>query len=331
MCGSSRMSAALPDVLWYQKEKRCMFTRILAPVDTHPDAVITLALAEHIARRAHADLLLLRVVPDTATPVDVDDQLDELSRMADDIEARGGRRPHIEVAYGRPDARILETAKREGVDLIILAPHARAGLDVLRHRSVTARLMTHTVVPMLIAPEHLDGSWHASDLLNAATSLVIVPVDGSALSEQAIGIGQRVAETWQRPLLLLRAMEPFSLYGAGPEINRLERSMHEELAQQTHTSMSSLRARVARHCEVAVEAMVKPGAAERVIAHAVDSYPGSLIVMSTHGRGAAQRALLGSIALSVVRQVHEPVLILPPLAIMRGASRGADIRQPVAR
>jgi nucleotide-binding universal stress UspA family protein len=308
-----------------------MFTRVLAPIDTHPDAAVSLALAEHIARHTHADLLLMRVVADSAMARDASDQQDALSQMADDIVARGGARPQIEVVSGRPENRILEVAEREGVDLILLAPHARAGLDALRHRSVTTRLITHTTIPILVAPEHADGAWYAADLLNAATSLVIVPVDGSALSERAITVGLRIAETWRRPLLLLRAIEPFSLYGAGPETTRLERRLHEEDAQRTHTAMSNLRARVARQTSVAVEAMVKPGPAESVIAHAADSYPGSLIVMSTHGRGAAQRALLGSVALGVLRRVHEPVLILPPIAAMQRATTRPATREPVER
>lgn len=296
-----------------------MFTRVLAPIDTHLDAAVALALAEHVARQTHAELLLLRVIPDSATLCEASDQRDALSRMADDIAARGEPRPHIEIERGRPETSILEVAEGFGADLIVLAPHARAGLDALRHRSVTTRLMTHTMIPLLIAPERIDGAWHAADLLDASTALVIVPVDGSALSEQAIGVGQRVAETWRRPLLLLRAIESVSLYGAGPETNRLERRMREEEAQQTHTAMSRLRARVSRQTDVAVEAMVKRGAAEQVIAQAADSYPGSLIVMSTHGRGAAQRALLGSVALSVLRRTHEPTLILPPaMALSRG-------------
>lgn len=309
-----------------------MFTRVLAPIDTHPDAAISLALAEHIARRTHANLLLMRVIAEKVSSLDASDQRDALSRMADDIEVRGGARPRIAVIPGRPETAILEVAEREDVDLIVLAPHARAGLDALRHRSVTTRLITHTMIPLLIAPEHIGDAWHAADLLNAATSLVIVPVDGSALSERAIGIGRQIAETWRRPLLLLRAIEPFSLYGAGPETTRLERRLHEEDAQLTHTAMSSLRARLARQTDVSVEAMVKRGAPDEVIAHATDSYPGSLIVMSTHGRGAAQRALLGSVALSVLRRSREPVLILPPVVTMpHAAAPRASSRQPVSR
>ncbi|HZC07647.1 MAG TPA: universal stress protein [Ktedonobacterales bacterium] len=295
-----------------------MFTRVLAPIDTHPDAIVSVALAEQIARHTHAELFLMRVVPDATSKGDVVAHRESLERLAADITVRGGLEPHIEVVTGRPDARILETAEREDVDLIVLAPHARAGLDALRHRSVTTRLISHTAVPLLVAPEHNIGSWPAG-LLSAATSLVIVPVDGTALSEQAIGIGERIAETWERPLLLLRVIEPFSLYGAGPTTTLLERQLSEEDAQQAHSVLSNLRARVARQTNVAVEAMVKQGAADRVIAQAADSYPGSLIVMSTHGRKATERAVLGSVALNVLRRSHEPTLILPPMAVMRRA------------
>lgn len=295
-----------------------MFTRILAPIDTHPDAIVSVALAEQIARHTHAELYLMRAIPESASPREAAAHRESLERLAADISARGGLEPHIEVTAGRPDARILEAAERDEVDLIILAPHARAGLDALRHRSVTTRLLARTPVPLLVAPEHNVGTWPAG-LLSAATALVIVPIDGTALSERAIGIGQRIAETWERPLLLLRVIEPFSLYGAGAETRRLERALSDEDAQQAHSALSSLRARVARQTGVAVEAMVKHGVADRVIAQAADSYPGSLIVMSTHGRKATERAILGSVALNVLRRTHEPTLILPPLAVMRRA------------
>lgn len=308
-----------------------MFTRVLAPIDTHPGAALSLALAEHIARHAHSDVLLLRVTADSTSADEGSEHRAALSQMADDIEARGVARPRVMVTPGRPENRILEIAEREGADLIIVAPHERSGLDALRHRSVTARLLTRTTTPLLVAPPRMEDAWYSADLLSAATSLVIVPVDGSALSEQAIVVGQRIAESWRRPLLLVRALEPVNLYGAGPELRRLERRVHNEEIQRIHMMMSSLRTRVAHRAQVPVEAMVMPGAAEEVIAHAAASYPGSLIVISTHGRGAAQRAMLGSVAMGVLRHAREPVLILPPTgAVRRGSSRTAE-RQIVER
>jgi nucleotide-binding universal stress UspA family protein len=290
-----------------------------------------LALAEHIARHIRSDVLLMRVTEDSASAGEVSDHRAALARMADDIEARGGARPRIMVLSGRPENCILEVAEREGADLIVVAPHERAGLDALRHRSVTARLLTRTTIPLLVAPPRMESAWYSADLLSAATSLVIVPVDGSALSEQAIVVGQRIAESWRRPLLLVRALEPAILYGAGPELRRLERRAHDEEIQRIHVMMSSLRTRVAHRTGVPVEAMVIPGAAEGVIAHAAASYPGSLIVMSTHGRGAAQRAMLGSVAMGVLRHAREPVLILPPTGpVRRGAAHTAE-REAVER
>ncbi len=146
-----------------------MFTRVLAPIDTHPGAVVPLALAEHITRHAHSDLLLMRVTADSASGSEVSEHHAALARMADDIEARGGARPRVLVLAGRPENRILEVAEREGADLIIVAPHERAGLDALRHRSVTARLLTRTTIPLLVAPPRMEGSWYSADLLSAAT------------------------------------------------------------------------------------------------------------------------------------------------------------------
>ena len=290
-----------------------MFTRILAPIDTHADAIAAATLAEQVAYRTRGELILLRVIPETATAPEMSAHRDDLERLAADINERSGILPRVAVVMGQPEARILETAEREQADLIVLAPHARSGLEALRHRSVTMRLVAHARIPLLVAPQHSGGAWPV-ELLTTPTSLVIVPVDGAALSERAIGIGERVADMWGRPLLLLRVISPLDLYGAGPDTTILERTLREEDAQLAHQALHNLRERVARQTSVAVEAMVKPGTAEQVIAQAADSYPGSLVVMSTHGRNATQRAMLGSVTQSVLERAHEPTLILPPAA-----------------
>ena len=43
-------------------------------------------------------------------------------------------------------------------------------------------------------------------------------------------------------------------------------------------------------------------------------WPADLVVVGTHGRGGAARALLGSVAEAVVRDAGCSVLVIPPLA-----------------
>ena len=45
---------------------------------------------------------------------------------------------------------IVDTAKRQGCDLIVMATHGRHGLDALIHGSLTKSVLAHSQVPLLV-------------------------------------------------------------------------------------------------------------------------------------------------------------------------------------
>ena len=54
------------------------------------------------------------------------------------------------VETGSPAEMIIEVAKREGVDMIIAASHGKHGAKKFAFGSVTARLIEHSPVPVLV-------------------------------------------------------------------------------------------------------------------------------------------------------------------------------------
>jgi nucleotide-binding universal stress UspA family protein len=54
------------------------------------------------------------------------------------------------VETGSPAEMIIEVAKREGADLIIAASHGKHGARKFAFGSVTARLIEHSPVPVLV-------------------------------------------------------------------------------------------------------------------------------------------------------------------------------------
>ena len=80
---------------------------------------------------------------------------------------------------------------------------------------------------------------------------------------------------------------------------------HPEAAAYLDQQVQGLRARGIR-----LEASLRHGGAAREIAAAAGENPGSLIVMSTHGRTGVGRAILGSVATAVVRESGAPVLLI---------------------
>ena len=69
-------------------------------------------------------------------------------------------------------------ATLENVDLVVLAPHLRGGMEALRHPSVTARMLTRAPAPLLIFPDAMPYIG-AKSLLADPKSCILVPLDGS--------------------------------------------------------------------------------------------------------------------------------------------------------
>jgi nucleotide-binding universal stress UspA family protein len=132
---------------------------------------------------------------------------------------------------------------------------------------------------------------------------ILVPLDGSALAEQALPFAEALAEASGSPLLLLCASYVASVPGL---------DVAEEQARVVTDAELYLR-RVATRLKrrgIAVETCAPYGMAGQVIAREARVRRAWLIVMATHGRGGLERALFGSVADGVVRQSPVPVLLL---------------------
>ncbi|MFT3774483.1 MAG: universal stress protein [Minicystis sp.] len=85
----------------------------------------------------------------------------------------------------------------------------------------------------------------------------------------------------------------------------------EEVARVTSAAEKQLEDLLAKHARPGVEAkqLLRTGRppAEEIV-HAAEELGADLIVVGTHGRGAIGRALLGSVALDVLRTAKVPVL-----------------------
>lgn len=68
---------------------------------------------------------------------------------------------HKKVELGMPEKDIVEEAKKEGADLIVISTHGRTGLSHLVAGSVTEMVIRHAPCPVLsIRPEPKEGEKH---------------------------------------------------------------------------------------------------------------------------------------------------------------------------
>lgn len=138
---------------------------------------------------------------------------------------------------------------------------------------------------------------------------IIVPVDGSEFSEQAIPCAQDIASRCDATLHLVRVHQ----YAIDLSIAPVSAALCEAVDHETRDAEIRYLRRLQSSCTAhdvnifSLDAPVAEALAEHVAEHAAD-----LVIMTTHGRGGLSRAWLGSVADRLVRMTRVPVLMLRP-------------------
>ena len=140
---------------------------------------------------------------------------------------------------------------------------------------------------------------------------ILVPLDGSELSESVLNHVVTIATSCQVPeVVLMRVREPLDQgvrIALDPEIAaELDEAYHNEAANYLEKIATTLKRK-----GIAVKVEVLSGnPAEEIIKYSQRSGV-DLIIMSTHGRSGVSRWVFGSVADKVIRQTEVPVLIRP--------------------
>jgi nucleotide-binding universal stress UspA family protein len=145
------------------------FKHILAPTDFSTDSDRALQVAVDFARSSGATLTLLTVVPDWVIPPDLHPMMPEnydtesfRSGLKDEAEKKlAERQKTVEgctvnsvalLSSANPATEIVGFAKKNGVDLIVVASHGRGAVERLILGSITQKLIHSGPCPILVVP-----------------------------------------------------------------------------------------------------------------------------------------------------------------------------------
>jgi nucleotide-binding universal stress UspA family protein len=142
--------------------------KILAPTDFSDHACYALSYARTFANRWDAELHLLNVIEPAVFPTEagltpmgmmnLDSELTEAAERAmgellkrEEVQ---GARIVTAIAHGRASSAIIDYAKANGIDLVVIATHGRTGLEHLIFGSTAERVVRESPCPVLtIRPE----------------------------------------------------------------------------------------------------------------------------------------------------------------------------------
>ena len=133
-----------------------------------------------------------------------------------------------------------------------------------------------------------------------AIKRILVPVDLSDASLQALDYAAKFAQPLGAALVVLFVVEPLYYTGGfGLILEEQQRAGREALSRLE---------RLLEKRRVQSRAMVRTGAPYQVIGQEARKQKADLIIMATHGRTGVSHLMLGSVADKVVRTAPCPVL-----------------------
>ena len=143
-------------------------------------------------------------------------------------------------------------------------------------------------------------------------SRILVPLDGSEFSEQALPYAFGIARRSGAEIHLVRVHTPPQVDWLAGGFAPMPLSVDAGFRDEDHAYLERMAEYTAMHVERPARVALLNGA----VAPALDAYVRThgidLVIMTTHGRTGLSRAWIGSVADALVRSVEVPVLLLRP-------------------
>jgi nucleotide-binding universal stress UspA family protein len=133
---------------------------------------------------------------------------------------------------------------------------------------------------------------------------ILVPLDGTPIAEQVLGLAGSLARAGNSRLHLARVVRP-----PRGELVDQGRSLTDDEQEGDYLESVATRVRAAGVPEVSTAQLVGDNVGEALEAHRREVGAG-LTVLCTHGHGPLKRAWLGSVADALVRTSEAPVLLV---------------------
>ncbi len=236
------------------------------------------------------------------------DLLKQASSQLVDLKGRAERRGiavTTRVATGIPSEEVITAARAEDSDLIVVGTRGKTGLTHVLLGSTAERVIRGAPCPVLtVRMEPADAEEDGVLSRPVMLERILVPVDFSDCSLDALEYAVVVAQQAKASLMLLHVLEPVS-YGLDFTLGH---SRTREQLRESWTKRLEELASSHQHSQVPMESQLRGGSPADSILDSAQTLPCDLIVMGTHGRRGISHTISGSVAEAVLRKSRCPVI-----------------------
>lgn len=296
-----------------------MYRQLMVPLDGSTFAETALPLALTISRQTGAKVHLVTVLEPVSSfayegweSAAVEWSEDYFRNLTERIAGRAGGEVTTAILSGHTVERLHEEAEARDADLVVMATHGRGALSRMWLGSVADGFIRETVRPVLLVRPDEEAKTPSD--YSQTFSTLLVPLDGSTLSESALEHAIEFGELFDASYHLTRIVAyPFDITTPYlPHTARMNETIVEDAKRAAAEYLEAHAERLRRRgLNVTTSVLVDPQPGHAVLTEA-EAVGADALAMATHGRTGVGRALLGSTADKVLRGTHSPVLLYRP-------------------
>ena len=303
----------------YSEQPR--YHSILVPLDGSALGELALPVAEALARKVGARLVLVRSAWQPAGR-----ELDPVEAQFENLQAVKVYLAEIAGWLGQqgllvtrafpdlpPAQSILSEIESHQADLVVMSTHGRSGLGRWIFGSVAEAVLARSPVPVWLVR---GLGRRPADLFEVAQPRILVPLDGSPFGEAALPHAKALARLLDATIVLLHVLAAPAAPEEAETVTEppvTGEALTDDTAAMNYLVIWAERLRLEG---VRVQTTVLVGQAPDTIIQASQVSNIDLIVMATHGRTGLPRVVLGSVALEVLRRGPLPVVLVRPTCLV---------------
>jgi nucleotide-binding universal stress UspA family protein len=296
-----------------------MFSKILVPLDRSTIAEQILPHARLWARALHVPVELMTVIDvssfaprvgpeklgliDTLVEEAIGNSQEYLKRIA---ESFPGTDVKSTVDRGRVEEIIIDKAAADTTALVAMGTHGRSGINRWLLGSVAEKVLRAGRNPLLLVRSTASGGSGGEATLRS----IVVPLDGSELSEQALPYATLFAKELRLSVVLVRSYDIRQGISAYQDVFPDWEKLEAEAKAEATAYLDDIGQELRKQGVTQVARVVTYGDPAGQIIELAGATANSFVAMGTHGRSGVQRWTLGSITEKVARHSAAPVLVI---------------------
>lgn len=300
-----------------------MLEHILLPLDGSALAERVLPHAVALTKAFDSQLTLLRVVfqeddedcHSMINPIDWQMRKTEAESYLKAVKERLGEidiESEIKIIEGKPAHQIIEFARQNDVNLILLSSHGSSGVSEWNINSTVQKVLLRAMAPVMIIRAYQEP---IDELTGLSYKKLLVPLDGSKRAECILPMAEAISDVQNSKMILTHVVEEPCVPCQTP-LSDDEQAVIEKLNEINYKEAKEYLAQIKEQLDEENVEMIIRGSQKPTIAlhEMIESEEIDLVLLCAHGFSGDNRWPYGKVALHFIAFGTTPLIILQDLS-----------------